>query len=221
MLRTIALLVFIFCMNSANAQNCPDFYRFVDFGIKANDGLFYRGGTVFRAEGFEGQALLLSRETKCRDVRDISKDGHGNPIPVVTSINYDPGKTGIDLNELRLSRVDDTKIAAEKNADLHQQSLEYPDIVSTRGPNFLCASEKQQALSCQLVSPYPGYIPLVVYCDFERCKMPVLAVSETLQVSASWDIGAKLSNSPEMLGTEISNKAQQIHDFLKPLSAAL
>jgi len=39
-------------ITSSNAQTCPDYYRFVDFGLEDDSGVMYRGGTLLRAEGF-------------------------------------------------------------------------------------------------------------------------------------------------------------------------
>ena len=222
MIRITAAIIFILFVNQANAQTCPDFYRFVDFGLKGNDGVIYRGGPTFRAESFSGELILLEKQTKCLKVPEVSKDGHGNPIPVVTSINYDPAKTGIDLNQLRLSIVDDTENAANENASIHQARLAKPNsIASTQGSNFLCASTKDtNQLSCQLVSPYAGNVSLVVYCDALECRMPVLAINKEIQISAVWESSEGFINTPENTGLVISNKVQKIKDFLTPLSAS-
>ena len=57
MLRVIASVLFILFASQANAQSCPDYYRFVDFGLKGNDGVIYRGGPTFRAENLSGELL--------------------------------------------------------------------------------------------------------------------------------------------------------------------
>ena len=219
-LRAIASLVFILCASQANAQTCPDFYRFIDFGTKANDGVTYRGGLVLRAEGFDGKELLLTDQTKCTSVPEVAKDGHGNPIPVVQSINYKPQVTGIDIKELRVSKTDDTEALAKENASLHQERIKKSDIKLARGSDFLCARLEEE-FSCQQFSPYPGNIPLVIYCNTNQCTMPVLAINEKIMVSASWTFNKALMDKPESANTEISKKIQQIHDFLKPLSADL
>ncbi len=222
MVRCALTLLLVLLTGQAFAETCPDFYRFVDFGLEGNDGVIYRGGTTLRAESFEGEPLLITAQTKCISVPEVAKDGHGNPIPVVKSINYLPEITGLDLNEFRVSAVDDTELAANENAKGHKDALELPDTTSTRSSSFLCANSKAQGtFSCQLVSPYPGNIPLVVYCDAAQCEMPVLAVNQQLQVSASWTVPIDFSGNPEAAGTVIQKKVQQIHDFLKPLSSAL
>lgn len=221
-LRAIASFIFIFFASQANAQTCPDFYRFIDFGTKANDGIIYRGGLVLRAEGFDGKDLLLTEHTKCISVPEVAKDGHGNPIPVVSSINYKPEVASLDVKELRVSSSDDTKTLAIENAKTHQMRVNQSDTKSTRGSNFLCANtNSQKELSCQMVSPYPGNIALVIYCDIQKCTMPVLAINEKILVSASWKFNENLLKNPEAASNEISNQVQQIHDFLKPLSADL
>lgn len=226
-LETIMLRFFVFALvtffaSQANAHSCPDFYRFVDFGLTGNDGLTYRGGPTFRAENFNGELLLLEDRTICQDVIEVAKDGHGNPIPVVTSVDYNPEKTGIELQRLRISLVDDTKQTAEKNAEIHQSRLAKPaSIVSTRGSNFLCVNDKEtNHLSCQLVSPYSGNVSLVIYCDTQECRMPVLAMSERMLINAVWKSSDSFLSNPEIAGQEISETVQKIHDFLTPLSAS-
>ena len=223
MRTTIATLVVIFLAASqSSAENCPAFFRFVDFGLQGTDGTIYRGGPTLRAEGLNGQPLLLRERTTCLNVREIAKDGHGNPIPVVTSISYDPDTTEIDLNELRVVSVDDTNDAATQNAHLHRARVSAADTELTRGPNFLCARPNgSQTLSCQLESPYPGNIALVIYCDTLECRMPVLAISDKLHVSAVWPTDAAFLDTPNTAGTELSDKVQKIRDFLVPLSASL
>lgn len=227
MLKFIASIILILFASQANAKeasvkNCPDFYRFIDFGIVGNDAEIYRGGPVFRAEGFNGQPLLLTQQTQCLTVHEVSKDGHGNPIPVVTSINYNPEKTDIELRELRVAISDDTELAANNNAELHEERLEQGKIRLTRGSSFLCAStNEQQELSCQMVSPYAGNVPLVIYCDTSKCTMPVLVINQKILASASWDFKQTLLNTPELASVKLSNKVQQIHDFLESISSGL
>lgn len=221
MRKTIATLLLMLCATAASADDCPDFYRFVDFGIEGGDGVIYRGGPVLRAESFAGDPILLNAQTKCLPVRDISADGHGNPIPVVTAVNYDPAQTDIDLSDLRVMIAQDAEAMAEKNASAHRATLENADAMVTQGEDFLCARSKgSDDLSCQLVSPYPGNIALVVYCDASHCRMPALAITERLVVAAVWDSNADIVSAPETAGPLIIGKVQQIHDFLDPLSSA-
>lgn len=222
MFRAFAFICFIVFTSQAKAENCPDFYRFVDFGLKDTDNKIYRGGTVFRAESFDGDDLLLTQHTQCITVQEISKDGHGNPIPVVKSIHYNPQKADINLEEFNVSAVQNTTITAEDNASAHKARLERDDTTTTQGSSFLCATNRQKdSLSCQLVSPYSGNIALVIYCDTAHCKMPVLAINKQLQVSASWKIEENFLNDPKIAASDMAKKVQQIYDFLKPLSAAL
>jgi len=223
MRTTIATLVLILLFASqSSAEICPAFFRFVDFGLQGTDGTIYRGGPTLRAEGLNGQPLLLRERTTCLNVREIAKDGHGNPIPVVTSINYDPETTDIGLNELRVVSVDDTGHVAEQNAHLHRIRVSAADTELTRGPNFLCARPAgSQTLSCQLESPYPGNIALVIYCDAVACRMPIMAISDKLHVSAVWPTDAAFLENPNAAGADMSDKVRKIRDFLVPLSASL
>jgi hypothetical protein len=220
--RTIIFtsLLLMFFNAQANAQNCPEFFRFVDFGLEAPDGTIHRGGPTYRAEGFDGQALLIRDLTVCREVRNLAIDGRGNPIPVVTSINYSPEKTGIDLKELRLTIVEDVAAETERTASGHRARLERSNVVATRGPDRLCASlEGSDAFSCQLVSPFGGNLALVVYCTPLECRMPALVVKANIVAQASWVPSEAAIKSPELWAMEIADRVQEIHDFLAPLSS--
>lgn len=208
--------------HQAHAQDCPDYYRFVDFGLKDSKGTLYRGGIVLRAEGFSAEALLLEDKTQCLKVRDLAKDGHGNPIPVVASVDYIPQIIGIGLQTLRVTKSTNTTQAANKNASSHLARMQKPGAEITHGENFVCAKDTNaQALSCQLVSPYAGNTALVIHCKANTCQMPVMAINAELMVTAVWESSDELLNNPQTAGTNFTTKAQQIHDFLKPLSAAL
>ena len=50
--------------------------------------------------------------------------------------------------------------------------------------------------------------------------MPVLAIDENLAVRAVWASGEGFLNDPQAVGADMSERIQQIHDFLVPLSAA-
>ena len=204
----------------ASAATCPDFFRFVDFGIEGDDGVVYRGGSLFRAENFDGTMLLKLGHTKCLPVQDTAKDGRGNPIPVVTSIHYDAELTTLDVTELSVKLVKSATDSAERSAERHRKRLEHTDTAVTRGENFLCANDKNQdSLSCQIVSPYPGNTALVVYCDAKQCTMPVMAVDEQLIVNAAWPRTPDTVDSDDLTGSEIIEITNQIHDFLTPLTS--
>jgi hypothetical protein len=220
MLRVIASFAFIMCASHVSAQNCPDFFRFVDFGLEGRDGQMYRGGTILRAESFGGQPLLIAARTECLVVHETSKDGPGNPIPVVTAINYDPEKLEVDLTELRVFSATDTVAVADDTASAHLAKLDQTGTIITIERDFLCASQKEtDVLSCQFVSPYPGGAVLVVHCEASECTMPVLAMNEQLVISATWAHSG--GSQVEATGKDILQKIQQIHDFLDPLTSGL
>ena len=149
-----SLLCFLWT-GSASAFTCPDFFRFVDFGQTDHDGIVYRGGSFFRAEDFDGTALLHIERTECLDVTDIGKDGHGNPIPVVVSIHYNPDNLPADFAELNVRSLEDATAAAEESAERHRTRLQQPDIETTRGENYLCLTDNTKELfSCQVTSPF-------------------------------------------------------------------
>jgi len=197
----ISLVSVLSFITPSNAQTCPDYYRFVDFGLEDDSGVMYRGGTLLRAEGFSAD--------------------HGNPIPVVKSIHYIPEIISAELRELQVSRVKDTEVLADNNITKHSTYLRDPDTITTKGENYICATvTTKRLLSCQLTSPYPGNISLIVYCNAAKCNMPVFAINKELMISASWRTNDSLLRDPKKAGSQSVAKAQQIYDFLKPLSAA-
>lgn len=204
----------------AQAESCPDFFRFVDFGSEAPDGTLHRGGPTYRAESFGGEALVIRDRTVCRRVANLAVDGRGNPIPVVTSIDYDPEKTTIGLTELRLSSVQDVVLETERNAARHRETLDQTGATITQGSSFLCARLSAAAtVSCQLISPFGRNLALVVYCEPMQCRMPGLAVKAHVVATAAWRPSRDAWSDTEALASEITEKVQQVHDFLAPLSS--
>lgn len=218
MIRPVFILGLLFTATHATAQSCPDFFRFVDFGLQDSEGRFIRGGPIFRGESLEGRSLLLREQTQCRAMRDIASDGHGNPVPVVTSMTYDAKKTDVDLTSLRVSYVEDTWVAANDNGRQHRRNL--VGAAPVKGQNSLCVASNDQ-MSCQVVSPYLTDVDLVIYCNLAQCRMPVLAVSETIQISADWAVDTENLEDPERAGDVIFEKVQEIHAFLEPLTSGL
>lgn len=222
MFRVIFSCFMLLFVSQASAQNCPAFFRFVDFGLENKTGQFFRGGPIFRLESLNGATLLAQGETRCRDVRDIAKDGHGNPIPVVTSFAYNVRKTGIDLSELRVSFRENSEASAEKDAELHRKRIADPAVASNKGASSLCANPPDtQVMSCQLVSPYPGNTVLIVYCEQMFCRMPVLAINAHISVSATWTVHETFWTETEKVGDALRAKVQSIHDFLQPLMSGV
>ncbi len=222
MIKTLLASFFVCSASAAFAQSCPDFYRFVDFGLTGADGVTYRGGSVFRAEGLDGRSLLLADRTTCRLVRDIATDGHGNPIPVVASVSYKPEAIDPDLMDLHLFRVDDPYASADMHARDHRRNLAQPNGQRAQGSNFLCTLRPDpQTISCQFVSPFPNDAALVVYCDAQHCSLPQMLVTDQIVVNATWSRHETETQELETIAGEIFGKIQTIHDFLKPLSAAL
>lgn len=217
-LKALINLALGFCVGQAAAQDCPGIFRFADFGIEGADGAFSRGGPVFRGENLDFQPMLLREKTICRAVPDLAKDGRLQPVPVVTSITYDVAKTGTRLTGLRVSYAKDTEVSAQENAKQHHARLETLEPV--RGEDFLCAASGD-LMSCQLVSPYLKTADLVVYCDPTQCRMPVMAVGETVQISAEWHTDTASWPDPERTGQAISERVQDIHAFFRPLTSGL
>jgi len=216
----VTCFLMILFISPARAEGCPDFFRFVDFGSEAPDGTIHRGGPTYRAESLGGEALLIRELTVCRRLANLAVDGRGNPIPVVTSIDYDPEKTAIGLTELRLASVEDVVSETERNAARHRETLDQSLAAITQGSSFLCARLSAAAtVSCQLISPFGGNLALVVYCEPTECRMPGLAVKAHVIATAAWRPSQDTWSDTEALASEIAGKVQQVHDFLAPLSS--
>lgn len=200
-------------------QHCPSYFRFVDFGLPDGAGGMTRGGPLFRAESLGGTSLLARDQTRCRGLRDIALDGHGNPIPVVTAITYRAEKTGLDLTALAAVLTPDSGLAASSAARRHRAQTGQEQL---KGAASLCRYvPNTRQISCQLVSPYPGNVDLVVYCEATGCQMPVLAVHPQIAVSAAWQVEEAFWDSPEQAGQALLARVQAIAAFLKPLTSGL
>jgi hypothetical protein len=218
-LKFTLALILVFGAGHASAQSCPDFYRFVDFGLPDSTGALHRGGPVFRAEGFTGDALLVDAMTECLPITDVARDGRGNAIPVVSAIGYDPENAGLSLTELRVRALPDTYEAAARNGRAHRAALLRAGVATRTGPTFLCADgESADTASCQVVSPFDDDIDLFVYCDATECTMPVMAINRRLAVSAAW---VRDERDLSDLGESVSGKVLRIQAFLSPLASGI
>lgn len=216
------IAVFVFGLGSAaQAQDCPDFYRFVDFGVVDDAGLMYRGGPLLRAENFDEDRLLIEDETICLDVWPTLTDGRGNPMPLVSEIHYDPAAIGAPFTELTVRATTDTTAAATQSGVVYTDWRDDPASQLTQGETFLCArTDLTPHIGCQLVSPYSTEAPLNVYCHEGACRLPVLAMDERVFVSARWDIDVDYMNDPDAAGASMMEAVHAIHDFMAPLSAS-
>ncbi len=221
MARMFFISLLLLCCGVANAGNCPDFFRFVDFGQTDKNGVVYRGGSFLRAENFDGTALLDIKRTECREVIETNTDGRGYPIPVVSGVYYSPDRAALDLVELRVRSLEDSHAAAEESAATHRQRLDQSDVNIARGDTFLCAGiNADQSFSCQVVSPYEGNAALVIYCTTMQCEMPVMAINQQLAVSATWDREPDANDEAiEDAGVAVVNKVAEIHNFLEPITS--
>ena len=222
MLRLFCILFLGIISGPLRAQDCPDFFRFVDFGQLDRNIEIHRGGTVFRAASFEGEPLLRAGDTVCLPVSDLAKDGPGNPVPVVSLIEYDPVKTDIGLRNLRISRVSNPADAAVENARAHLALLDQTGTIVQQGSDFLCANQLDTTTaSCQIASPFGGNLPLVVYCDAALCSMAVMALNDHLVAHAAWTTTDNDIADLEFVAARILSRVQAIHAFLIPLASGL
>ena len=212
-----ALAVLLIAAASPATAECPDFYRFVDFGIADDDGTLFRGGPLFRAEDFDGVRLLDDSRTICAEVADTLTDGRGNPIPVVRWIAYDTAKTGLNMVLLEARRERDAPKAAETRLVPHQALLAQAGAAQIRGEDHLCVKDGN-GLSCQLVSPFGTEAPLIVNCLAGYCRSEVIVLSDTIALGAVWRTqGGSAAEQAE----EISATLQGIADFLAPITSGL
>lgn len=218
MIRQVFSVLFICLASQAHAQNCPDFFRFVDFGQIGEDGITYRGGTLFRVESFAGAPMVLFEETTCVSVSTRAIDGRGNLIPVVTGIIYDPSQTSIELSSLSVVRSPDIAKVVDANASRHRERISRDNVMLARDSDFLCAQDVDGAqFSCQLVSPYDNDYDLVVHCDLLACALPAMAITDHLLVAASWRVVPPTNNDLAEHGVAVVATVTQIHDFLSDL----
>jgi hypothetical protein len=213
-----ALTALLIALAGPAVAACPDFYRFVDFGIVAGDGTLVRGGPLFRAEDFDETPLLFTDGTVCTDVTDLAKDGRGNPIPVVTKIVYDRRTSDPALGWVEVAVSEDAFAMAERFAAVHNSRLADTGISQVRGETYLCAVASIVAFSCQIVSPYPNYAPVVVYCEDGECLSFAIAMTERLFISANWPMTVQ---SVEWQAEDVVSRVNAIADFLAPLSSSL
>lgn len=195
---------------AAHSGECPDFFRFVDFGQQDVNGLA-RGGTLIRIESLDGRPLLKRAETACSPAQFLASDGHGNPIPVVTAVTFDPEKLPFEVTAFGIQRAEDAFALAEESAEAHRAALAQSTIPTTQGTRHLCAGTSD-ALSCQLVPPFVQDAPLVVYCSGGGCEMPVLAFNDHIVVTATWGLAA---DTLDAAGDEIARKLEDFTVFLE------
>ncbi|MEO9651871.1 MAG: hypothetical protein ABJ360_24915 [Roseobacter sp.] len=196
------------------AQSCPDYFRFVDFGISGADGALQRGGPVFRVVE-DGVSLLGGSPVTCLNIPYMFTDGHSLAIPVVTDIGYAPHLVAPNLSELAVKTVyGEARGQAEQNARAHRALLNKAAIQVTRGSDFLCAAQSattEVTVSCEIINPYDPAFPLVVYCSEQVCRMPVMAIDGTLKIAARWRNLETIDGAA--IGPSISEMVTQIHAF--------
>lgn len=216
-MRAAAATLFLALAGPALAA-CPDFYRFVDFGLVTGDGAVTRGGPVFRAEDFDGTPLLFTPGTICADVSDLARDGRGNPIPVVSKIAYDRRDADPALGWIEVTASGDAHAMARHFSGLHAERLGQADITQVTGDDYLCAVNSIISFSCQIVSPYPNDAPVVIYCEDGECLSFAIAMTDRLAISANWPMSVQ---SVAWQADDIVARINGIADFLAPISSGL
>ena len=215
MVRFLMIAVLMLGANGAKAETCPNYYRFVDFGLEDPDGNLLRGGPVFRVVDVSGAPLLFRDQTLCSDVGDVFTDGHGHPIPVIEQFDYDPAKVGLGLAALRVDVVNDAAEAAEDSAARHREALAHSTAPQIRGSNYLCV-DLDGLVSCQILSPFRIEIPLVVYCEEDHCEAPAFVLSDRVKAIASWP---RADMPFDALGGAISERLNAVWVYLSEQSS--
>lgn len=194
----------------AYPDGCPPFYRFVDFGKYDSDNNLRRGGTVFRSFIENGDTLLLTEETVCVPVSNLSKDGRQLVIPIVSHIEIDTAVARLPLTTLVLDAAEQIVGVAENNAKQHRDALALASSVITRGEIYLCVeAPESETISCQIVPPY-GSAVLVIYCNADRCEMPVLELADRVIVRATWP---RLQNDIQGIALDALLRLQELDRF--------
>ena len=210
--KIIPTLLFVIIANHAQAESCPSFYRFVDFGLTDRDGIIRRGGPIFRAFDVSGTHLLDPKGTTCRDVDDLAKDGRALDVPIVSALKFDAETANIDFLSLGLDWKDDAVAFSKDSATVHQERLTLLDAIIDKGTNYLCVNPVQSSdISCQIVSRFEGGNAPVIYCDDFQCEMPAMIFDKQIVISANW-IRSK-NNGLDVID-EIFEKMQEMYDFL-------
>ena len=202
-----------FMAGAAQAEGCPDFYRFVDFGLDAGAGIVTRGGPIFRVESFEGEALQ-DAATICRDVYPVAADGHGNPIPVVSRLSYDPEALDLPVDRLDLWQRADSAADAMAVERRHRRVVARGAVRSDA--LSLCAVEGAMT-SCQVASPLGAEVPVIVICDAGRCAATSIAVHPRIALSAEWD----QADAGPVSGADAAARVERIIATLRTLTTAL
>ncbi|RED12825.1 hypothetical protein [Pontivivens insulae] len=217
MFRRLGLIAVFLAPLRAQAEPCPDFYRFVDFGLPDAEGALHRGGPVVRAEGFAGETLLEAAATECVTVSPLSRDGHGNPMPVVSRIGFRVARLDSVFDSLSVFVAQDSLRFAQEAAMPHRAAVAGHDAAIFRGADILCV-DQTNGLSCQIASPFDAAGPVVAYCEASACHLPAMALNDRILVEARWPA---TDEGVEALAEMIRAQDQAIDAFLTPISSGL
>lgn len=213
MLRFVIVL-FLLPIRS-EAAPCPDYYRFVEFGQPDRSGALQTGGPIFRVE-LDGRHLIDQAKTQCLDIGPVRRDGHAQPIPVVSRFDYRPDLVSDTLTGLSVIRTDaDVARRVDTNAQAHRRVIASGAMEITTGPDYKCAS-LADTMSCEVINPYHSVLSLVAYCDVTRCTTEAIALDDTLMLSASWARTTAELASIEAAGPAIAAQVAAIQQFLTP-----
>jgi hypothetical protein len=219
---SICCLILATCFSSgqAQAQNCPEYFRFVDFGVSRADGSIHPGGPTFKVKR-DGKPLFESGSVACRDIVPVFTDGHNQPIPLVTTFSYAPSLVASNMTSLSLTRTPNTSATdALVVVQRHRTIRNEADAAIINGADFLCASgapSSAQTISCEVVNPFEATLSFIVSCDGATCAMSAMAIDDAVHISANWSNTAPVS--AKTTGEVASEMAAKIHAFIKDKSA--
>lgn len=208
----------LLCAGQVAAFDCPDYYRFVDFGLEDSTGTLNAGGPRVRVEGFDGIGLLKWETATCLDLPFMRRDGFGNIIPVVEGITFDRGVLPVAVFALHLRRQPDIAARAEGSAAPHRTQVAAPQAKVTQGEAFLCVQwGNGRNVSCQFPALDRENLPLIVICGSEVCDLPVLHVGSGLEISATWPAPDDVVANPQSVAPQLYQRVRDIKAFIDTL----
>ncbi|AXI47702.1 hypothetical protein C1J03_17825 [Sulfitobacter sp. SK012] len=219
---SISVYVLAACLwiNHAQAQSCPEYFRFVDFGAITADGSLLRGGPTFKVKR-DGEPLFESGSVACTDIEPVFTDGHNQPIPLVTALSYSSNLVAPEMTNLNIKRLSATSAKlAQEPLEGHRIARSAAGNSATQGADFLCVHvdlSPSQTISCEVVSPFDTTLSFIVACNDTACAMSGMAIEKAVNISAGWTISG--TATLEEAGATASDIATKIHAFIKDKTA--
>lgn len=219
---SICCITAAICVSAGNvrAQSCPEYFRFVDFGLMDADEKLHSGGATFKVKR-EGMPLFENGSVVCRDIAPVFTDGHNQPIPLVTSFKYEPTLVARNLTDLSITRATNTLVNDVPTvAQRHRKARNKAGVDVMKGSDFLCVTGEAaspRTISCEVVNPFDTTTSFFVACTGKTCAMSGMAIDDAIMVSGGW---SSSENASEKATGEVASEiAGKIHTFIKDKTA--